>query len=157
MQGSANGSGLVLHAFGLTRFGADVLSGIELAVPPATVTALIGANGAGKSSVIRTVVGALTTGEKASGRIVLGTSDLTLLPLEQRVRAGLGWCPEGRRVFPAMTVRDTLEVACPGNAIEREHRIAEMADLFRASRPYGSSRLDAVRRSAADAGAGPRP
>lgn len=101
------------------------------------VVAVMGANGAGKSSLIRAVAGADPV---AGGAIRLDGEDITALRLEQRVRAGIGWCPEGRRLFAGLTVAETLDVAATGLRSERDRAVARMMELF----PALADKADAV-------------
>ena len=71
------------------------------------IVALIGANGAGKSTTLRGVAGAMLP---RKGRILFRGNDVTHTPAHQRVRGGIALVPEGRRVFPALTVRENLEM-----------------------------------------------
>jgi branched-chain amino acid transport system ATP-binding protein len=106
---SANG-GVALRLEGLTvqRGGRPVVRDVSLDIPPAQVTALLGANGAGKSTMVLAVAGLL---RPSGGRIVLGDRDLTRLRPEQVRGAGVAVVPEGRRLLPALTVEDNLRVA----------------------------------------------
>lgn len=70
--------------------------------------ALVGANGAGKTTLLRAIAGAH---RPAGGRITLGGQDITTVPAYRRVRLGIGLVPEGRRLFPDMTVEENLRVA----------------------------------------------
>jgi len=110
------------------RYGAlEALGPVSLTVEPGVVTALLGANGAGKSTLIRAIAGAEPV---AAGRIRIGELEITQLPPERRALLGLGWCPEGRRLFPGLTVEETLDVAVPGDGAHRARRIAAMLELF---------------------------
>jgi branched-chain amino acid transport system ATP-binding protein len=71
------------------------------------ITAILGANGAGKSSVIRAVMGLAPS----TGRVLMREHDLTALPPHRRARLGLGCVLEGRRLFRGLTVQENLEVA----------------------------------------------
>ncbi len=84
------------------------LSEVTLAVRPGEVVALLGANGAGKSTLLKAIMGLVA----AEGRMEFAGRPLAGLAPESRARAGIGYCPEGRRVFPGMSVRENLEVAC---------------------------------------------
>jgi len=84
---------------------ADVLSGVSLEVERGRITCLLGANGAGKTTLIRAVLG-LTTAR--AGRISFEGRDITALPTHRIIALGIACVPEGRRVFPAMTVEDNL-------------------------------------------------
>lgn len=85
----------------------DVLSGVSLAVRGGSVTCLLGSNGAGKSTLIRAILG-LTPSR--SGRITFAGQDLTGQPTHRIVAHGIASIPEGRKVFPKMTVAENLRV-----------------------------------------------
>ena len=109
------------------RHGAvTALSEVSFAAAAGDVTVLLGANGAGKSSLLRALIGLAT----ATGDIILDGGDITSLTTEDRIRAGLAWVPEGRRVFPGMTVTDNLLVACPGPSQTRQKALEEVFTLF---------------------------
>ena len=71
------------------------------------IVTLIGANGAGKTTTLRGVAGAMAP---SKGRILFDGADITALPAHKRTLAGIALVPEGRRVFPALTVRENLEM-----------------------------------------------
>ena len=81
------------------------LKGIAFEVKEGEVIALIGANGAGKTTILHTVTGLV---EAASGKIEFEGKDITRVPAHQIVKLGLAHVPEGRRVFPEMTVYHNL-------------------------------------------------
>ena len=85
----------------------QALHGVSLAVPAGSVHAMIGANGAGKSTLLRTIAG---LHRPTSGSVLLGGADITALRPEQRVAAGVVMVPEGRRLFPSLTLEENLEV-----------------------------------------------
>ena len=85
--------------------GIAALSGISIDVPEGETVLLVGANGAGKSSTINAIIGLVPA---ASGRIVLDGADLGHVPCERRARLGIGYSPEGRRVFPSLSVTDNV-------------------------------------------------
>jgi branched-chain amino acid transport system ATP-binding protein len=80
---------------------------ITFHVDEGEIVTLIGANGAGKSTTLRAVAGAL---QPRAGRIRFGGQDITRLPSHERVALGIALVPEGRRVFPYLTVRENLEL-----------------------------------------------
>jgi branched-chain amino acid transport system ATP-binding protein len=82
-----------------------VLHDVSVSVAPAEIVALIGPNGAGKSTLLRATTGII---KPRNGRIMLGRRDFTGAPVETIARAGIAHVPEGRRLFPGLTVRDNL-------------------------------------------------
>jgi branched-chain amino acid transport system ATP-binding protein len=107
------------------------------------IVTLIGANGAGKSTTMRAVAGAMAP---RRGRILFAGKDVTQLPAHRRALAGIALVPEGRRVFPALTVRENLEMG--GFKYRNDHkkvqtlidRSLEMFPLLRerAAQPAGT-------------------
>ena len=85
--------------------GIQALRGISLEVPEGKIVALIGANGAGKSTTLRAISGIV---KPSSGHIVFDGQDLTELEAHEIVEKGVVMVPEGRRVFPDMTVLENL-------------------------------------------------
>ena len=85
----------------------EALHGISLEVAEGEIVALIGANGAGKTSTMRALSGVRGL---ASGRVSFDGEDVTKLRADQRLRKGLVLCPEGRGIFPGMTVTENLNM-----------------------------------------------
>ncbi len=81
---------------------------ISLSVGEGETLALVGANGAGKTTLLRTIAGAHPV---SAGRVLLDGDDVTHLPAHKRVQRGLALVPEGRRLFPELTVKENLQVA----------------------------------------------
>ncbi|WP_067428846.1 ABC transporter ATP-binding protein [Nocardioides jensenii] len=88
----------------------QVLRGVELAVQPGTVTALLGANGAGKTTLLKTIAGTL---RPHAGSVSVGGVDVTAQKAHTRARAGVCMIPEGRGIFPNLTVAENLRMATP--------------------------------------------
>jgi branched-chain amino acid transport system ATP-binding protein len=86
----------------------EVLFGVSLAVAAGEVVALLGPNGAGKTTTLRSILG-LTPAR--SGRIRFDGRDITRLPTHEIARAGIGWVPDDRRIFPTLTVERNLAIA----------------------------------------------
>lgn len=86
----------------------QALFGVTLAVGAGEVVALLGANGAGKTTILRSVLG-LTPARR--GRIRFDGADITRAEVHTIARAGVGWVPDDRRVFPNLTVSRNLEIA----------------------------------------------
>lgn len=93
------------------RGATQVLQDITLQIAAGERVALVGDNGAGKSSVLLAIAGHL----RCTGKILFDGRDIAVLPAHGRARSGIGLCPEGRRVFAAMTVAENLAVAGRGS------------------------------------------
>jgi len=87
--------------------GIEALKGITVEVPDKKIVTLIGANGAGKSTLLRTIIGLV---KPVSGTVTYGDITLTGLNSQQIVQNGLTLVPEGRRVFPNLTVLENLQI-----------------------------------------------
>ena len=116
---------------------ADVLHGVSLLVEPGKITCILGANGAGKTTLIRSI---LSLTPPRSGLILHDGSDITGLPTHQIVRRGIACIPEGRRVFPRMTVRDNLRMGAyrEADSSTLDQRMAGVFEVF----PRLRERLD---------------
>jgi branched-chain amino acid transport system ATP-binding protein len=92
----------------VARYGRiTALDGVSLTVDEGEIVTLIGANGAGKTTTLRAISGLVRA---ASGTVRFAGRDVTRLAPNEIVRAGIGHAPEGRRIFPRMTVRENLEL-----------------------------------------------
>lgn len=87
--------------------GKPVLQGIDLEVGKGEIVAVIGRNGVGKSTLMRALMGLLPA---TAGQILIDDRDVTQLSAHKRARMGLGYIPQGRDVFPRMTVAENLAV-----------------------------------------------
>jgi branched-chain amino acid transport system ATP-binding protein len=106
-----------------THYGAiEALKGVSLTVDESEVVTLIGSNGAGKSTTLRSISG-LTPA--STGRIVFDGEDITRVPAHEVVGRGIALAPEGRHVFPRMTVRENLELGA-----HRRRRGSELEEDF---------------------------
>jgi branched-chain amino acid transport system ATP-binding protein len=104
--------------------GASVLRAVDLAVDTGQFVGLIGRNGAGKTTMVRTIMGLAQASE---GRVVFDGRQVQALPPHARARAGLAYMPEDRRLVPALTVEENLLVpawaAGAPDAQARLHRV----------------------------------
>ena len=102
-------------------------TGIGLRVPAGSLVALIGANGAGKSSVLRAISGLVQAG---TGRIAFAGRDITRLPAHRIARLGISHVPEGRGLLPSITVQENLRIGAYGNPNATKADIDQMLDSF---------------------------
>jgi branched-chain amino acid transport system ATP-binding protein len=105
----------------------SALEDVTLSVGAGEAVALVGANGAGKSTLFKSIVGFL---RPRSGRLLFRGRDMSGVRPERRAHLGLGYAPEGRRVFPGLTVRENLEVAMFAGKAERQRRLGRAFALF---------------------------
>jgi ABC-type branched-subunit amino acid transport system ATPase component/branched-subunit amino acid ABC-type transport system permease component len=103
----------------------EVVHGVDLDVPAGSITVLLGAGGAGKSTLCSAIAGSLAT---TSGCISLDAADLTGTAAHRRSRRGLAVAPEARGIFPGLTVTENLAVALP-SAEDREKAFARFPAL----------------------------
>ncbi|MBE0616462.1 MAG: ABC transporter ATP-binding protein [Proteobacteria bacterium] len=108
---------------------ADVLEGVTLAAEPGRITCLLGSNGSGKTTLIRSILG-LTPPRR--GRITFGEVELTGLPTHKVVGAGVACIPEGRKVFPKLTVAENLRIGAYQEPSEKivSDRLEEVYQIF---------------------------
>ena len=92
------------------RYGKVVaVRDLALEVKQGELVSLIGANGAGKTTTLKAISGVLAP---SRGRITFEGNDITRAPARRMLQLGIAHCPEGRRIFPYMTVRENLEMGC---------------------------------------------
>src|SRR3712207_6451269 len=99
---------LRIEALDLSYGASRCLRGVSLEADPGRITCVLGRNGVGKSSLMRAIVGLERT---QSGRIVWEGRDIATTPPAERARAGIGYVPQGREIFPFLTVQENLETA----------------------------------------------
>ena len=110
--------------------GSHILRDLSFEVPTGKVTTLLGRNGVGKTTLLKTLMGLVPA---KTGTVRFGEADLTRSPSHARVRAGIGYVPQGREIFPRLTVAENLEMGLavkPASAQVPE-RIFEMFPVLR--------------------------
>jgi branched-chain amino acid transport system ATP-binding protein len=108
---------------------AQALDRVSIGVEEGRIVAIVGANGAGKTSLIRAIAGMLLPGH---GRVSFRGQDITGWPSHRVCNAGIGQVAEGRQVFPTLTVRENLEVAAllPRARAKRVESLARVFAMF---------------------------
>jgi branched-chain amino acid transport system ATP-binding protein len=102
---------LALHRVSAFHGDAQVLFDVDLTLAAGEVVALVGRNGAGKTSLLRATMG---LGARTRGQVVLDGQDISALPPHARARRGLGYVPEDRRIFTDLTVGENLRLVARG-------------------------------------------
>ena len=99
----------LLAAKGVNQFygGSHILWDVDLSVPKGSCTCLMGRNGTGKTTLLKCIMGLLRT---SSGEVTFDGTHLMGLATEQRARMGIGYVPQGRDIFPQLTVEENLRV-----------------------------------------------
>jgi urea transport system ATP-binding protein len=107
-----------------------ILRNVDLTVGAGQMVCLIGRNGVGKTTLLKTVVGLL---QQRSGTVALGGEDVKALPPYRRARAGIGYVPQGREIIPQLTVRENLLLgheSLPGGLAHNRHIDPVVFELF---------------------------
>ena len=116
----------MLQIQGLVQYygGSNVLRGIDLDVPQGSCVALLGRNGVGKTTLLRCIMGMLPI---RSGTVRFHGKDLTRLSSYERARLGIGYVPQGREIFPRLTVAENIAV---GESAARGRETTPLEELF---------------------------
>jgi branched-chain amino acid transport system ATP-binding protein len=112
---------------GLNQYygGSHIVRNVTFEVPPGKVTALLGRNGVGKTTLLRTLMGVIPA---KTGAIKFGEQDLSAAKPYERVRARIGYVPQGREIFPGLSVRDNLRMGFAGRGAD--DRIETILETF---------------------------
>jgi ABC-type branched-subunit amino acid transport system ATPase component len=94
-----------------------VLNGLSLEVPRGSFTGILGHNGMGKSTLLKAIVGLIPV---TAGTIRFAGQDVTRAPVHARARGGLGYVPQGRQIFPGLSVLDNLRISCAAKGLGDE-------------------------------------
>ena len=106
----------------------QTLRNVNFDVPTGAVTALLGRNGVGKTTLLKCLMGVLPV---ASGSIALDGLEVSALPPYARVRLGMGYVPQGREIFPRLTVEENLMMGLAGRANgAAKHIPGEIYEMF---------------------------
>ncbi len=110
----------------------EALKGVELEVKTGEIVALIGSNGAGKSTLLMTICG---SPQASSGQILLDGQDITRMPTHLIIRSGISQAPEGRRIFPRMSVLENLQMGAiltdPAYLVEDLERVLAIFPILK--------------------------
>jgi urea ABC transporter ATP-binding protein UrtE len=104
-----------------------ILAGVDLAVKQGEFVGILGHNGMGKTTLLKALMGYIPA---TAGRVTLDGQDITRLAPQLRARRGIGYVPQGREIFPALSVRDNLRLGCILAKTDEPAAIDDMLGLF---------------------------
>jgi urea transport system ATP-binding protein len=107
--------------------GSHTLWDVEMTVPRGSVTCLMGRNGMGKTTLLRSVMGLLPV---TSGQLLFDGQDLRRLPAEERAHLGIGYVPQGREIFSQLTVEENLRIGLAARTVPAREVPEQIFELF---------------------------
>jgi urea transport system ATP-binding protein len=133
----------MLEIRGLNQYygGSHTLRGVDLEVPQGTCTVVLGRNGVGKTTLLRCLMGMLPV---RSGSVIFAGKDITALRPYERAKLGIGYVPQGREIFPRLTVGENLlvgEAAANGQDVEPLRELEGLFPDLRAMRSRAGGNL----------------
>jgi urea transport system ATP-binding protein len=118
---------LTLSNISVSYDGSRILRGVNLTVSPGQVVCLMGRNGVGKTTTLKSIVGLVKTD---SGSVKLDNTELVGLKPDGRARAGLGYVPQGRDIFPHLTVKENLHIGAIAQGKKLNGEVDRVLTLF---------------------------
>jgi len=118
---------LSLSNLSVSYDGSRILRDVSLSVAPGQVVCLMGRNGVGKTTTLKAIMGLV---KPDAGVVKLGESELTQLKADQRAREGLGYVPQGRDIFPNLTVRENLLIGAIAQNKKINGEVDRVLQLF---------------------------
>ncbi len=118
---------LTVQSLELSIGGSRILRGVEFEVPDHQCFCLMGRNGVGKTSTLRSITGVM---KPSAGRITLAGQDITKLSSEARAAAGIGYVPQGRDIFPQLTVEENLHIGAIALGKKAKGAVERVFSLF---------------------------
>ena len=118
---------LALSDIAVSYDGSRVLRGVDLNVPERSLVCLMGRNGVGKTTTLKAIVGLVRVD---NGSVRLGAQEVTALKPDQRARAGIGYVPQGRDIFPNLTVWENLKISLVVHGAKANGQVDRVLELF---------------------------
>jgi urea transport system ATP-binding protein len=118
---------LALHNLSVSYDGSRILRGVDLAVPERSLVCLMGRNGVGKTTTLKAIVGLV---KPDAGSVRLGDTDLLALKPDGRARLGIGYVPQGRDIFPHLTVAENLKIGLVVHGAKANGQLGRVLELF---------------------------
>ena len=146
---------LTVESIDLHYGAAQALRQVSVGAERGKITCVLGRNGVGKSSLLRAIVGHQPV---SSGRILFEGQDITRMRAHERARRGIAYVPQGREIFPLLTVRENLETGYARLPADKRKISEELFELFPGAEIHaGAPRRRSLRWPAAAARHRPRP
>ena len=105
----------------------QALRDVTMTMAPGRITCVMGRNGVGKTTLMKTMMGLL---KQTAGKVTLGEKDLTRLPANRRARSGLALVPQGRQIFPKLTIEENLRIGLEAHPSGRRAIPEEVYEMF---------------------------
>jgi urea transport system ATP-binding protein len=118
---------LAIEKLSVSYDGSRILRNVSLNVPPGQVVCLMGRNGVGKTTTLKAIAGLV---QPDAGSVKLGGTELVGLKPEHRARHGLGYVPQGRDIFPNLTVRENLRIGAIAQGKKLNGEVDRVLELF---------------------------
>lgn len=116
---------LSIQDFHVAYGQSEVIHGLEFKLEPGEIVAMTGRNGMGKTTLMKSIMGIIPNKQ---GKVSIGGKDLTSMASHQRVREGVAYVPQGRMIFPTMTVEENIETGLAGSS--KTSIPAEIYEMF---------------------------
>lgn len=118
---------LTLSDINVSYDGSRILRGVSLAVPDRSLVCLMGRNGVGKTTTLKSIIGLV---QADSGTVTLAGQNLTGCPPDARARSGVGYVPQGRDIFPHLTVWENLNLSLVIHGTKANGQVDRVLELF---------------------------
>lgn len=118
---------LTLSDISVSYDGSRILRGVNLTIPERSLVCLMGRNGVGKTTTLKSIVGLAKTD---TGSVKLGNHELAGLRPDQRARLGVGYVPQGRDIFPHLTVWENLKISLVVHGAKANGQVDRVLELF---------------------------
>jgi urea transport system ATP-binding protein len=118
---------LTLSNLSVSYDGSRILRDVSISVPPGQVVCLMGRNGVGKTTTLKSIVGLV---QPDAGSVKLGDTELVGLKPDQRARHGIGYAPQGRDIFPTLTVMENLRIGAIAQNKKLNGQVERVFSLF---------------------------
>ena len=105
----------------------QALRNVSMTMSPGRVTCVMGRNGVGKTTLMKNIMGLL---KPTAGAVMVGDQDVSRLPANRRAKAGIGLVPQGRQIFPKLTVEENMRIGLQARTDGKRAIPAELYDLF---------------------------